>query len=663
MISTTVSIRKCFQAVVSKFFSPFVLTLIVAATVTSTWAAAARKGIYNGAVYDSSTLETINNTNGNLFLHIPLAMLPAGPGGDMQPGLSLFYNSKLWKTTVYGYTDVNGGAHTQYDVEIDPDGGWRYGLRYGWRFRTRYEDSPYPYEGGSADCAIEDVVYQNISQMIFPDGSSHTIHPRGFREIDGFSQMLPNGFGSCTTYNPAVRTFYTTDGSSIRVDFTPRHNGNTTLQPAWTMYFPDGHRVTDDGDGNQTTYDRNGNFFQVVDFTYNGHSATKISDQLGREIILERDTANSRDYVYQQGYNGEQLKWTLFYQTISLNKQYAVGDSDQNGDPIIRSLIPNSIGGYSQIQLPAQMGGQSYFFSYDGVNNNGELKSVTLPSGARTDYGLTYDGSAATRGARDFLINAINRKTVTYDAEYDGNLATAVPEIWLYTAAGIRDCAGCDGLPIGPSVITAPDGSVTTEYYSQPETSTPYTYTGLEGLPIKTKHADGSVSERIWQLNKIPNRDAIVRSNDRPLESTNAFVKTEFTSLADAGGSLIKTAIKDYNYDKNNNVTQINEYDFVPHDPDAPTGVPAGLTPLRSTHNDYYNAVPDSTDTTTNSPFFYANSGSPNVHQAVMATEIGSNGTVAARREFSYDDYNTTANLNETKSWDSAKANYSNPLS
>ena len=594
---------------------------------------------------------------------------PAGRGGDLAPGLSLFYNSKLWKTTVFGYTDFNGVSHTQYDVAIDPDGGWQYGLRYHWRFYTRYEDSPYPYDGGTDDCAIEDVVYQNVSQMIFPDGSSHTIHPRGFREIDGFSQVLPNGFGSCTNYNPAVRSYYTTDGSSIRVDFTPRRSGNTTLQPAWTMYFPDGQRVTDDGDGNQTTYDRNGNYVQVIDFTYNSHSATRISDQLGREIILEHDSANNRDYLYQQGYNGEQLKWTLYYQTIAVNKQYAVGDIDQNGDPIIRSLIPNSIGGYSQIQLPAQMGGQSYFFSYDGVNNNGELKSVTLPSGARTDYGLTYDGSAATRGAKDFLKNAINRKTLTYDAEYDGNPATPVSETWLYTSAGIRDCDGCDGTPIGPSAITAPNGSETVEYYLQPGSGSSYVYSGLEGLPIKTIHADGSVSERIWQLNKIPSRDAIVRTPGRPAEPTNAFIKTEFISLVRSNGTLIKTAIRDNSYDKNSNVTQTSEYDFVKYvnvprdDQDAPTGIPAGIVPLRVTQKNFYNAVPDSTDITTNSPFFYANGGSPNVHQAVAAIETGVNGSAASRQEFVYDDADTTANLTEMKSWDSTKAGYSNPLS
>lgn len=668
MISATVSTAKYSKIMPIKPFSIFALMLVTASLVISNWAASERKGIYKGAVYDTSNIETINDTNGNLFLHIPLATLPAGRGGDIQPGLSLFYNSKLWKTSVSGYTDINGGSHTQTDVQIDPDGGWRYGLRYGWRFHSRYEDSSYPYGGGSDDCFIEDVVYQETSEMIFPDGSRHTIHPRGFREIDGYSQVLPNGFGSCSNYAPAIRVFYTTDGSGIRIDFTPRRSGTTLLNPAWTMYFPDGHRVTDDGDGNQTTYDRNGNYAQVVDFTYNGHSATKISDQLGREIILEHDTANSRDYVYQQGYNGEQLKWTIMYQSIPLaSKQYFVGDSDQNGNPIMHQLPYNSIGGFSQIQSPAQLGGLSYNFSYDGINNNGELKTITLPSGAQTTYGLGFDNNLYGFTAESFLGNGVVSKTLNCNAEYDGNISP-VTETWLYHPSGVDFY---NGLPEGISKTTAPNGAVTEESYLTHPSVYPFTtpYTGLEGLPIRTKLPDGSVTERIWQLNKIPSRDLVIHSTSAPQEQTNAFVKTEFTSLADASGNLTKTAIKDFNYDKNGNVTQISEYDFVPYSQvlrnsdGTPTGIPAGSTPLRVSQNNYYNATPDSTDTTTNSQYFYANSGSPNIHKAIAGTEIAANGIAAARQEFFYDNYSTTGNLTETKSWDSSKSSYSNPLS
>ena len=48
-----------------------------------------------------------------------------------------------------------------------------------------------------------------------------------------------------------------------------------------------------------------------------------------------------------------------------------------------------------------------------------------------------------------------------------------------------------------------------------------------------------------------------------PAGANNPYVKTEFTSIRDGGGNLSKTAIKDYNYDKNGNVTQVREYDWV----------------------------------------------------------------------------------------------------
>ena len=46
-------------------------------------------------------------------------------------------------------------------------------------------------------------------------------------------------------------------------------------------------------------------------------------------------------------------------------------------------------------------------------------------------------------------------------------------------------------------------------------------------------------------------------------QRANSYVKTEFTSIRDVGGTLTKTAIKDYNYDKNGNVTVVKEYDWV----------------------------------------------------------------------------------------------------
>lgn len=46
------------------------------------------------------------------------------------------------------------------------------------------------------------------------------------------------------------------------------------------------------------------------------------------------------------------------------------------------------------------------------------------------------------------------------------------------------------------------------------------------------------------------------------LEYVNNYVKTELTSIRDAGGSIARTAIKDHNYDKNESLTRAVEYDW-----------------------------------------------------------------------------------------------------
>ncbi|MGH9967665.1 MAG: hypothetical protein ACREBG_07495 [Pyrinomonadaceae bacterium] len=47
----------------------------------------------------------------------------------------------------------------------------------------------------------------------------------------------------------------------------------------------------------------------------------------------------------------------------------------------------------------------------------------------------------------------------------------------------------------------------------------------------------------------------------------NFYAKTEFISISNAAvpPQLVKTAIRDYTYDKNGNLIQLAEYDWVPY--------------------------------------------------------------------------------------------------
>jgi hypothetical protein len=93
-------------------------------------------------------------------------------------------------------------------------------------------------------------------------------------------------------------------------------------------------------------------------------------------------------------------------------------------------------------------------------------------------------------------------------------------------------------------------------------------------LVYKTESPNGTVVERLWQPNTLQSPYLAV--------DINPYVKTEFVSLKNAAGTLVKTAIKDFNYDKNGNLTQQVEYDWVayasvPRDGSGkPTGIPWG---------------------------------------------------------------------------------------
>jgi len=228
---------------------------------------------------------------------------------------------------------------------------------------------------------------------------------------------------------------------------------------------------------------------------------------------------------------------------------------------------------------------------------------------------------------------------LAYQREYDGS-STPVTETWLYSITSSIHCT-----------ITEPDGGVLQEVYDN------------KGHSLRTEKPDGSVIERIWREN-IPVGNAIPDFTD-----VNPFIKTEFTSIRNSSGALVKTAIKDYAYDKNGNVTQVAEYDWVdygsvPRFGGFPTGLPGGAPLKRVTVNTYYNPTPEALNTTTDDPNVYHKPTSPNIKRSIQSSEMRSDsGSVLSRAESFYDNPSTTGNLTLERKWDSTKGGISSPLS
>jgi hypothetical protein len=461
--------------------------LAVTTTIVSAQEKAPERGFRPAGSYSISDIETISTTSGNLMLKVPLASLPPGRGG-LSASLSLLYNSKLYDSFPTS-TYVN---HSYYDVtnlKQSQAGGWRYGYKYELYGEGRY---------GGVD-AMGEVdpcgSTQHIAKLalLTPDGAKHELRLTGRTDGDGFHDVWQDGSPACSGGTAASGTlvYYTTDGTFLRLEVEHDSDSNGQNNP-WTLYLPDGGRVTG-GNASQKIYDRNNNYIEVVNGTYNSHSATYLNDQVGRSIIIEYESATNQDTIHVLGYNGATLSTTVAWTDVVVHKAYSRGV----GTPF---NLPATWRSVSQITLPSQAGSLSYGFGYNADGSNptigwGELNSITLPSGAKTTYSYLQDNQNNI-DTEVVLQNRPSQKQLVYHPEYDGTSVsntpcntgteTCITQTWTY------------GMTYGDpetaisSTITGPDGGVTTEHFNKREDGT----LDQAGLVYKSVAPDGTVTER-----------------------------------------------------------------------------------------------------------------------------------------------------------------------
>ena len=668
------------------------LTLFSAISAIAQQDQTPKRGFQAGGSYALSDIETINTGSGNLILSIPLASLPAGRGTAPGSSLRLLYNSKMFDSRVARYSqglpEGGGGGcispsglpvpcdevrfkswkeprfvnadwraigaaltpqgttynYTMNMLQGSQEGGWRYGLDYQLQFFKREDEYVSP---SMPNCPSDEATYIFKLKMAFPDGAVREFHPTGYLQSstlnDGYYRINYDGwYNSCGSGYYAVTggmTYYSTDGSHLRLVIA--HDGDTNpYNNGWTLYMPDGSRATG-GNAPQRIYDRNNNYIEIQTVTLgNGHSARKVVDQVGRYFLIEYAAANE-DHVVTWGANGEEIRWRITWKNIWVHKSYiaTVDHPLPQGETNTRE-VKEQFTVVDQIILPAQSGSLTYAFNYHGsptepvwgsyTNGWGEMTSATLPSGAQSAYQYTHEQGTAFYA--DILRNGPTRKDLTYQKEYDNDTSVAT-ETWLYALAA------------NGGTITNPDGGILQEL-SAPS-----------GHVYKSVGPDGTKIERIW-------------AGNYPYASyaDNLYVKTEFTSIKNAAGNWDQTAIKDFNYDKNGNVTAVREYDWVSYatvprnGSDQPTGIPGGAALKRVTTNTYYNPTPDASDGSTDDPDVYHKSTSPQIKNAIASSEVTNGSQVLSRSESFYDNPSTTGNLTQQKSWDSTKGSYSNPL-
>ena len=639
----------------------------------------AERGLQVTGSYRLGDIETINSKNGNVLLRVPLATLPAGPGGSPGFELALNYNSKLWDVNVEHHADPNSTDPAVTSIEhrtLKPalgNPGWTYNYQY----KIDLDRRSHHRFGLSTVCdpnntQVKDQLlwYEYQVRMVFPDGSVHVFLPEGEAtntyNHDHYFPVKPDGIrletrcgGGVTgpAQGTATISYYSVDGTYLRLEFEVARDDDgdgvldtDTLWPrnAWTLYFPDGRRVKgvgytatrllsrNDTDDSTTTV--------MISRMLDGYDnpVDVITDAVGREIIVEKNKANGKHYIYQTGAGGAELKWTVDWGTTTVSRDYSTGVQEQSlcvAVPVV-----------SEITLPAQLGSLSYHFQYNGIANPmdicqhlaastglGEISKVTVPWGARASYSYIedlQDGASGRLSQADYALdNQVTGKVFAYDVAGEANEVT---ESWSYVSG-----------------VTAPDGGVTRESYSN------------EGWLWKVERLEGTQVvekvERLWKVNTPRGMDSI------SARRANPYVKTEFTTLV---GSSTKTAIRNFRYDKNGNLLQVAEYDWVaavPRDSSGrPAGVPGGASAKRVTVHTYHVETPEASNTTTADPDAYHLATSPALKTTRKSTEVQSGlGTAVSlkesRREFTYD---SRGNLTLEKIWDSTQTQgtFSDPL-
>jgi RHS repeat-associated protein len=636
-------------------------------------AANPKLGVANGSSYSVSDIESVSLTNGNLMLNIPLAGLPKGRG-EISQSLNLRYNSKLLETWVNDLMDTTNQVTPQRHLIPSDKAGWHY-----------VNSSSYLLDITTSSEAEQNVCssegfrkreYKWKVEIVMPDGNKIVFRPTGFTDFysDNYFNVSPNGYQTANTayiytpggYDPEYNryippredcigtnttqvinqpmTYYSIDGSYLKLVID--HDNNPQNQDGrfnpWTLYFPDGRKITGGANVSTKHYDRNGNFVEG------------LTDNFGRSIQKLQGANTDEDIVRVKGVNGEDIDVKVKWKYVHVRKTYqteAITNDNTRGN----HSIQNHIGAYrviDEIVLPQQSGGQKYIFGYNGNGSVvpegqessgwGELNSITLPSGAVVSYEYDYNTlPGATPRLKDVLGHSIQKKTLSYNLEYDG-VTTPTLEVWQYNISRS-----------GATTIS-PDGSSSSQ--SHGDTSYNHLY---NGLVFSIENTDGSKVEKLWDFNWSPWSNGV---------QTNPFVKAEFISIKDSSGNYTLTVIKELSHDKNGNVTQIKEYDFVPYGSvprdggGRPTGVPGGVSAVKISNTAYYNPTPNSSDTG-NSPNAYWNLNSPNIKGLAASTEtLSGNGQVVSRGELYFDNPSTTGNLIEAKTWDSSKGAYSNPL-
>jgi RHS repeat-associated protein len=289
-------------------------------------------------------LGSIDLTNGNLHLEVPIASFPQRGGQGFEA--KMVYDSRIWlgaywATTpgVWSYRPINVG-----DGHGNPSmGGWRMVIN---RDNTASGWGATPING-SCNNELGANSFNRLTAFAWqgPDGAVHTWQSL-YTEQDFGTQTCPDAYG-----DTSAAAGYADDGSGFYLLVTNYQN--------LTVWSPDGNQVY------PIFKDTNGNYFS-------NDASGNVIDTLGRVPITKTISGNNIFYDVLNA-QGTRSRYTVTTESIAVS-------------------VPNYSTTLTVVQSITLPNGTNYQFSYDsgGSGDNwGGITSITLPSGGQVTYGYT----------------------------------------------------------------------------------------------------------------------------------------------------------------------------------------------------------------------------------------------------------------------------------
>jgi len=539
----------------------------------------------------------VDNVTGSVSLTFPLAALPEGRGG--LAALGLRYSSAVYETHLTRETTSLSGAYVQSHM-LRPAGGWTYSTSYEVLLEARPSDS-------TCLPTAEDRRRQRY-WLRLPDGSRHALRlyrPSEYDapndQINAFADTNGDGFyayningslGPCAdTISPVPHsqatvgtTWFTTDGSFIRVKYLEVTACDPQTNPALQIFFRDGLKVKGCSLVGSVLEDRNGNTVTMTgtlaqpSLGYTGQLA--ITDSANRQITLTYGTGgdSSPDSITYPGHNGNVTAKVYrknvlvggFKYRCNIEKDCNVSSSFtfQSSPPTdsVFNIAPIAVPNVYRIEYPAdESGGNQFRYDFDygetatsachplEVANCfwGELRQVTLSTlkdnvttpHFTVNYSYKYDKTNRFPGYGPPELNLapvdnpVVKRSLTYTSKYDSTTNPETEDTY-YSFGNVS------------SEIKSYDISGTAYRISKTEFYDPRVLSDYRhGLAHTIYRPDGAVVTRTYAANTPTNPSL----ND----TNNAFVRSETVSHTSAG-----SATTTFSHDKNGNVTFVQGQDF-----------------------------------------------------------------------------------------------------